>query len=569
MSFRQRLKAWNDSIVGDLNAFPYIVFVYYTFKVWLYIWLFMNKVANPNVGLFAEDNVKRMIVYNILGDVLGFNSTGGPLGFRMVAFFVTWYNLLMPGSLTCPLLPGIPAKRNILQSIGFVAYVYYLYSALCVPDLLTYEHLFPIVLILAILTPFDLVTFQASRGEHSGYMLVCCLFPWSNGALHGIRFCQCCLWFFAGTAKMGPWMKYVNAFMMPNSKILAIIAALGVPISDMLYKDRHGTKNGNKNGKKDVNPSPFLEYLAIFGVVGEVSLGPLCLFFPSIGFPITCVFHGYILSMTPFASVMEWNVFCVYLSYAMFGGANVTGSISSGYTGYTLSSLFHAYTNLPIYLLVFLTFVLIVVPIYGQLYPKRVPFLVAFRPYAGNWRFTWHIVAKSAQDKMRRLKTLEPIFVDEGARFLWGGNPNFCNQFEDYLSGNMVFFPHFRPLIPMIEKLEKRMKWKTGQDYKTLFNEIFLNAVTGWTLGTGYYVNTPFMNALTETCGFVKGECFVAVFEPHGLLDHTSEWSLVDVTEPEVKIYHGKMPYGELEKMQPCEMTIQMFEDHSVLKKTD
>ena len=39
----------------------------------------------------------------------------------------------------------------------------------------------------------------------------------------------------------------------------------------------------------------------------------------------------------------------------------------------------------------------------------------------------------------------------------------------------------------MIEKLEKRMKWNPN-DYKTLFNEVFLNAVCGWCLGTGYYV---------------------------------------------------------------------------------
>ena len=263
--FRERIKGWNDSIVGDLNAFPYIVFAYYTFKVWLFIWLFMNKVANPNVGYFDEDNVKRMIIYNIFGDVLGFNSTGGPLGFRMVAFFVTWYNLLMPGSLTCPLLPGVPAIRQWWQSIGYIAYVGLLYRALCCPELLTFQDISPILLVLAILTPFDLVTFQASRGEHSGYMLVCCLFPWAN-AIHGLRMCQCCLWFFAGTAKMGPWMKYVNAFMMPNSKLLAMIALLGVPISDWLYKDRHGTKNhvgvDGLYKKKDVNPSRFLEFLA-------------------------------------------------------------------------------------------------------------------------------------------------------------------------------------------------------------------------------------------------------------------------------------------------------------------
>ena len=122
----------------------------------------------------------------------------------------------------------------------------------------------------------------------------------------------------------------------------------------------------------------------------------------------------------------------------------------------------------------------------------------------------------------------------------------------------------------MMEALEKRMKWGPD-DYATLFQEIFLNAVTGWTLGTGYYVNNSFMAAVTETCGFEKGECFVAVFEPHGLLDHTSEWHMVDITEPDVKIYHGKMPYAELENMQPCDMTMEMFERASILgsqKKT-
>ena len=279
MTYRERIKAWNDTIVGDLNAFPYVVFANYTFKIWLYCWLFQNKLMNPDVPLTGEDNIKRFIIYNIIGDVLGFNSTGGPLGFRMKFFFVTWYNLLMPGSITCPLIPGVPAKRNILQSAGYVTYIYYLVMALKAP-LITYEVILPIIVTLAILTPFDFVTFQASRGEHSVYMLFCCLFPWGASGLTGMRLCQACLWTWAGIAKIGPWMKYVNAFMMPNSKLLAILGIF-LPISDMLYKDRKG-----KNGKVDVNPSKFLEFLAQFGCIGEVALGPLCLFYPQFGVPL-------------------------------------------------------------------------------------------------------------------------------------------------------------------------------------------------------------------------------------------------------------------------------------------
>lgn len=65
----------------------------------------------------------------------------------------------------------------------------------------------------------------------------------------------------------------------------------------------------------------------------------------------------------------------------------------------------------------FLLFVLCALPLYGQLYPKRVPFLLAFRPYAGNWRFTWHIVDNRHRHKLRRLRTLEGVFVSESARY--------------------------------------------------------------------------------------------------------------------------------------------------------
>lgn len=192
---------------------------------------------------------------------------------------------------------------------------------------------------------------------------------------------------------------------------------------------------------------------------------------------------------------------------------------------------------------------------------------MAFRPYAGNWRFSWHIVSNKAKEKLKKIKTLEGPSVSENAQLLWGGNPHFCDQFEDYFCGNMVFFPQFRPLIPLTESLEKRMGWGTD-DYSMFFQECFFNATHGFCLGTGYYLNKEYMAALTEICGFKKGECFVAVFEPHGMFDHTSEWSCVDVTEPDVKVFHGKMPYSQLEDMQPCDMTVEMFERASVRAKS-
>ena len=116
----------------------------------------------------------------------------------------------------------------------------------------------------------------------------------------------------------------------------------------------------------------------------------------------------------------------------------------------------------------------------------------------------------------------------------------------------------------MVEQLQKRQGWKTADDYTMLFNEIFFNAVLGWCLGTGYYAKPDVERAIAETCGFEEGEAFVAIFEPQGLFDHTAEWHLTDLATQK-RIMHGKMPYADLEDMQPTDMTVEMFEKASVL----
>lgn len=357
-TYRERIRGWNQCVTGDLNPLPYVVYLNYFIKLTFYWYFFSLVLRNPEVGIFEEDNVKRMVIYNILGDVTGFHSTGGPLGFRMKYFFVTWYNLLMPGSITVPLVCK-SSKRTVLQSIGYVVYLGTLVNALCSP-VITTQIVWSIVGMLAVLTPFDFVTFQASRGEHSGYMLVCLLLPWKH-AIFGMRMCQAALWSWAGMAKFGPWMAYVNAFMMPNSKFIAALGALGIPIKRILYRD----------APQDVNPSGFLRFLAHLACLGEISLGPLNLFLPQYGVPLAFAFHVFILSMTPFASVMEWNAFCLYLTCALF---------QQNFDGYVPFDIHLNLGAMHPLMARFLITVLVLVPLAGQLFPKHVPFLTAYRP---------------------------------------------------------------------------------------------------------------------------------------------------------------------------------------------
>lgn len=287
-----------------------------------------------------------------------------------------------------------------------------------------------------------------------------------------------------------------------------------------------------------------LSMLCASGVaVGGVRLGVVT----AIGF------HCFILSMFPFASVMEWNCLCLYLVLALFQRETLTAK--------AVAALGSECPALALFLLV----VLLCIPIYGQLNPKRVPFLAAYRPYAGNWRFSWHIVDAKATHKLRKLKTLESPFIAENASLLWGSNKALCDQLEEYFVGNMVFFPHFRPIVPIVEKLAKARNWKAHTDRALFFNECFINAVFGWCVGTGDFIKGGYFDALASTCGFATGECYVVVFEPHGLLDHTAEWHVVDVTAPATKLVHGKVAYAELEAFQPAEMSLEMLERCSVL----
>ena len=70
---------------------------------------------------------------------------------------------------------------------------------------------------------------------------------------------------------------------------------------------------------------------------------------------------------------------------------------------------------------------------------------------------------------------------------------------------------------------------------------------------SGDYVKGGYFPALTATCGFVKGECFIVTFEPQGLFDHTAEWHVVDVTEvlPRPAAARSLLPHA-LCSRSPC-----------------
>lgn len=45
----------------------------------------------------------------------------------------------------------------------------------------------------------------------------------------------------------------------------------------------------------------------------QLVVGPACWSAPVLGPLLAMLFHVYIISMTPFASVQEWNYFCLFM----------------------------------------------------------------------------------------------------------------------------------------------------------------------------------------------------------------------------------------------------------------
>eukprot|EP00756_Hemistasia_phaeocysticola_P005391 Hpha_TRINITY_DN13309_c0_g1::TRINITY_DN13309_c0_g1_i1::g.95675::m.95675 len=520
-SLKERVRGWCLDITGNGNAFPYVVYVYVALKCCMYLGLFYLCI-DPSKGYFTELNVKRFIVYNTLTDALGMNATNGPLGFRCKLPFVSWWNFLTPGTITSTLMPGFLAVRRWWMVALYVAYIALLGKAL-IADSIGLNEVGPPLACLTILLPFDLTVFLASRGEYFVYMLVALCFE--KDWLFGCQCVQIGLWTWAGVSKLGPWFKHVTGNMTPNCQFLRVVPW----VVRALYVDL----------PRDCSPSNFCKLLAAFGTVQELIIGPLCACpsYRMIGCGWSIMFHTYIFSMFPFASVMEWNIACILLSTYFFGYNEVDLSL-----------------NIHPCLGGFLVLVMLLIPFYGQFIdPKKIPFLLGFRPYAGNWRFSTHVIAKSAVPKVNKLKTFESPIASEAFKSLPGGSLRFAEQIDYFVMAQVMLFPSYRPFVPILDRLFKT-KGRKMDDFHFPMQESWFNSVLGWSLGVGWHNRPPLYRALKHVGGFEPGDYFVVYCDPMPLFSRKLKWVVVDVGDPstyEKGYMSGWVDYADLESVQP------------------
>jgi hypothetical protein len=155
----------------------------------------------------------------------------------------------------------------------------------------------------------------------------------------------------------------------------------------------------------DLRPSRFATNMGHVGTLLELGV-PIVLLaghgdiVTLVGLAMMLALHGFITSNVPMAVPLEWNFMMVYGGLFLFGV-------------HSEASLFAM--TWPVAVLV--VTMCVVVPLLGNLFPERVPFLLAMRYYAGNWAYSVWFFRGESYRKLDKLKKSAPWVYDQLDRF--------------------------------------------------------------------------------------------------------------------------------------------------------
>jgi hypothetical protein len=207
-------------------------------------------------------------------------------------------------------------------------------------------------------------------------------------------------------------------------------------------------------------------------------------------------------------------------------------------------ALFYAHPDVTIldlgshWLAALLLAMLVILPLVGNLLPRRVSFLLAMRYYAGNWPYGVWLFRGDSYRRLNRLTKSAPWVYDQLARF-------YDRATAVGLVGKVLGFRlmhlHGRALPRLIPKAVERF-----EDYEYLDGEIVAGMVLGWNFGDGHLHNEPLLASVQEQCGFEPGELRCIFVEPQPLGGHNLDYRIVDAST-------GLLEQGSLDVRSLCQ----------------
>jgi hypothetical protein len=448
---------------------------------------------------FSAEAFHKAIAWAMFYELLGLGCAMGPMNGRFWPPLGGFLHFLRPGTTKLALFPKLPLLGGITRSwldVGLYAALQIgLMRALLAPAA-TPELLLPIALLLPLLGIADKTIFLCARAEHYWVALVCLVAAPEDGLwLSACKLVWSCIWFWAATSKLNHHFPSVIMVMMNNGPLFPSWLKRRLFVS---YPD-------------DLRPSALAQFMAHMGTATEFTL-PLVLL--SSGDPLLTTaalvvmtgFHGFVALNNPAGMPIEWNILMIYGGWFLFGDHPEASVL--------------AVASLPL-LAGFLLIWLVAIPLYGNLVPSRVSFLLAMRYYAGNWAYNIWLFRDDAAGKLSRLvkasapmreqleRMVPDVEVVEGAMLLSSVNRLL------HLQGKVLY-----DALPRAVDQIDRYQWMDG--------ELVAGLALGWNFGDGHLNDLQLLNAIQAQCGFEAGELRVVMVESQPLFGRTMAWRIAD-----------------------------------------
>ena len=185
----------------------------------------------------------------------------------------------------------------------------------------------------------------------------------------------------------------------------------------------------------------------------------------------------------------------------------------------------------------------VALPLLGNLFPSRVPFLLAMRYYAGNWAYSVWLFRGDSYKRLERLKKSSPWVKDQLA-YLY--DERTCLGILSKVMAFRLMHLHGRLLSELVPKAAPR-----SEEYQWLDGELVAGMVIGWNFGDGHLHNEQLLRAVQEQCAFEEGElrCIMVEAQPFGrstlhyrVLD--AKKGLLEEGHADVHALRSRQPWG-------------------------
>jgi hypothetical protein len=234
--------------------------------------------------------------------------------------------------------------------------------------------------------------------------------------------------------------------------------------------------------------------------------------------------HGFITSNVPMGVPLEWNVMMVYGAFFLFW-EHADASLLD--------------VTLPVALL--LVAMCVAIPLLGNVFPSRIPFLLAMRYYAGNWAYSVWLFRGDSHKKLERLtKSSGWIYDQLGHLYDRSASVGILGKAMAF----RLMHLHGRVLSQLIPKAVDRL-----EEYEWIDGELVAGMVLGWNFGEGHIHREQLLRAVQMQCSFEEGELRCIMVESQPLGRPTLHYRILDAKTGMFEEGHADV--RELRERQP------------------